>query len=80
MFDEIVGQIRKLHKKEQGFIPLHAPVFKGNEKKYVAETIDSTFVSSVLMTIGLQLIKNRMKQLQEVRNTRRELAMFFGNG
>jgi hypothetical protein len=40
----------------------------------------STFISSVLMTIGLQLIKNRMKQLQEVRNTRRELAMFFGNG
>ncbi len=29
------------------FIPLHAPVFKGNEKKYVLETIDSTFVSSV---------------------------------
>jgi hypothetical protein len=24
------------------------------------------------------LIKNRMKQLQEVRNTRKELAMFFG--
>src|SRR4051812_6264435 len=29
------------------FIPLHAPVFIGNEKKYVLETIDSTFVSSV---------------------------------
>ncbi len=29
------------------FIPLHAPVFKGNEKQYVLETIDSTFVSSV---------------------------------
>lgn len=29
------------------FIPLHAPVFIGNEKKYVMETIDSTFVSSV---------------------------------
>jgi aminotransferase in exopolysaccharide biosynthesis len=29
------------------FIPLHAPVFLGNEKKYVLETIDSTFVSSV---------------------------------
>ena len=30
-----------------GFIPLHVPKFKGNEKKYVLETIDSTFVSSV---------------------------------
>ena len=29
------------------FIPLHAPNFGGNEKKYVLETIDSTFVSSV---------------------------------
>lgn len=29
------------------FIPLHAPIFIGNEKKYVMETIDSTFVSSV---------------------------------
>lgn len=29
------------------FIPLHAPYFGGNEKKYIEETIDSTFVSSV---------------------------------
>ena len=29
------------------FIPLHAPIFIGNEKKYVMETIDSTIVSSV---------------------------------
>jgi perosamine synthetase len=28
-------------------IPLHAPVFNGNEKKYVIETIDSTYVSSI---------------------------------
>lgn len=29
------------------FVPLHAPRFSGNEKKYLNETIDSTFVSSV---------------------------------
>ena len=29
------------------FIPLHEPFFGGNEKKYVLDTIDSTFVSSV---------------------------------
>jgi len=29
------------------FIPLHAPVFPGREKEYVADTIESTFVSSV---------------------------------
>lgn len=28
-------------------IPLHAPVFRGNEQKYVVDTIASTFVSSV---------------------------------
>lgn len=31
----------------QEFIPLHVPTFAGNEKTYVMETIDSTFVSSV---------------------------------
>ncbi|EJV2652420.1 LegC family aminotransferase [Vibrio vulnificus] len=31
----------------QDFIPLHAPTFAGNEKAYVMETIESTFVSSV---------------------------------
>ena len=31
----------------QDFIPLHVPQFGGNEKKYLMDTIDSTFVSSV---------------------------------
>jgi len=31
----------------QEFIPLHEPRFCGNEKKYLLDTIDSTFVSSV---------------------------------
>lgn len=31
----------------QEFIPLHIPHFGGNEKKYLLDTIDSTFVSSV---------------------------------
>lgn len=31
----------------QEFVPLHEPRFIGNEKKYLNETIDSTFVSSV---------------------------------
>ena len=29
------------------FIPLHRPVFGGNEKQYVSDCIDSNFVSSV---------------------------------
>lgn len=46
MFDELIGVIRH-HYGSEGFIPLHAPVFRGNEKKYVNDAIDSTFVSSV---------------------------------
>lgn len=38
--------IRELYCTKE-FIPLHAPTFKGNEKNYVLQTIDSTFVSSV---------------------------------
>jgi dTDP-4-amino-4,6-dideoxygalactose transaminase len=28
-------------------VPLHRPVFEGNERRYLTETIDSNFVSSV---------------------------------
>ena len=37
----------KHHYGNKDFTPLHEPCFSGNEKKYVLETIDSTFVSSV---------------------------------
>ena len=37
----------KNHFGNKDFTPLHEPCFSGNEKKYVLETIDSTFVSSV---------------------------------
>ena len=47
MFKKTVDFIRELYGKPEGFIPLHAPVFQGNEKKYLQECIDSTFVSSV---------------------------------
>jgi aminotransferase in exopolysaccharide biosynthesis len=46
-FKEIIDFIRNLYQKPEGFIPLHAPVFNGNEKKYLEECIDTTFVSSV---------------------------------
>jgi len=46
-YKEIVQFIRTLYKQPTGIIPLHAPVFNGNEKKYLEECIDSTYVSSV---------------------------------
>lgn len=33
--------------KTEAFIPLHVPHFGGNEKQYLIDTIDTTFVSSV---------------------------------
>ena len=39
--------VRDLYKRKDGFIPLHVPIFRGKEKEYLLETIDSTFVSSV---------------------------------
>ena len=45
-FQPTVEFIKSQFKTEE-FIPLHVPHFGGNEKKYLMETIDSTFVSSV---------------------------------
>lgn len=45
-FEETIQFIKKLYKSEE-FIPLHAPVFIGNDREYVLDTIESTFVSSV---------------------------------
>lgn len=46
MFDALIGFVRDQYRTND-FIPLHAPIFEGNEKRYVLETVDSTFVSSV---------------------------------
>lgn len=46
MFDSLVRFVREYYRTND-FIPLHAPVFIGNEREYVADTIESTFVSSV---------------------------------
>jgi len=46
MFDDVVDFVRSIYGKE-GDIPLHSPLFIGNEKQYINECIDSTYVSSV---------------------------------
>lgn len=45
-YTSVVDFIRSVYKTDS-FIPLHEPRFLGNEKKYLNECIDSTFVSSV---------------------------------
>ena len=46
MYSEIVNFIRETFQTKE-FLPLHEPKFLGNEKKYLNDCIDSTFVSSV---------------------------------
>lgn len=46
MFDQFVRLVREIYQTDD-FIPLHEPRFAGNEKRYLSEVIDSTFVSSV---------------------------------
>jgi len=46
MFQETIEFIRT-HYESLDFIPLHEPYFAGNEKAYINECIDTTFVSSV---------------------------------
>ncbi len=43
---KLVNFIQKLYNTKE-FIPIHEPRFIGNEKKYLNDCIDSTFVSSV---------------------------------
>jgi len=46
LFNSIINFVKEQFPGKD-FILLHVPVFKGNEKAYVSDTIDSTFVSSV---------------------------------
>jgi aminotransferase in exopolysaccharide biosynthesis len=46
MFEKIVDFIKSLYPAENP-VPLHAPRFSGNEKKYLIDCIDTTYVSYV---------------------------------
>jgi len=46
MYKNVVDFIQETYQTKE-FLPLHEPRFIGNEKKYINDAIDSTFVSSV---------------------------------
>jgi aminotransferase in exopolysaccharide biosynthesis len=46
MFASLISFVRDQYRTDE-FIPLHAPVFCGQEREFVLDTINSTFVSSV---------------------------------
>lgn len=69
---EIIEVIREAF-STSGFIPLHEPRFRGNEKKYLEACIDSTFVSSV----G-EYVNRFEKDLATYLNARRAVAIVNG--
>ena len=67
-----ISFIREIY-QSQDFIPLHEPKFIGNEKKYVLDTIDSTFVSSV----GAYVDKFE-EMMTEITQTKKAVAVVNG--
>ncbi len=73
-YQKIVDFIRDLYEQPEGTIPLHAPVFQGREKEYLAECVDSTFVSSV----G-RFVEVFEKQMTEYTGARKAVACVNGS-
>lgn len=71
-FQETISFIQNYYESKE-FIPLHVPNFSGNEKKYVIDTIDSTFVSSV----G-GYVDNFEMRMQEITFTQKAVAVVNG--
>lgn len=72
MQTELIKLVRETYSTDE-FIPLHAPIFSGNEQKYVTETITSTFVSSV----G-KFVDEFEQNIQQVTGTARAVATVNG--
>ncbi len=73
MYNPTVQFIRETFNAPEEFVPLHAPWFGGNEKKYLLDTIDSTFVSSVGAYV------NRFEEMMaEITGAKHAIAMTNG--
>ena len=68
-----INFIRSKFKEKDKFIPLHIPSFIGNEKKYLEDCIDSTFVSSVGAYVDL--FEEKMSQFTQ---TKKSVAVVNG--
>lgn len=70
--EQLVDFIREIYKTKND-IPLHAPKFLGNEKKYVLDTLESTYVSSV----G-KFVDDFEKHIEKYTGTQRAVATVNG--
>jgi len=71
-FNDVTDYIKELYNTSE-FIPLHVPRFRGNEKKYLENCIDTTFVSSVGAYVDLFETK-----MAKVTNTKKAVAVVNG--
>jgi perosamine synthetase len=72
MDKDLINFIRTKFSSEE-FIPLHVPTFIGNEKKYLENCIDSTFVSSVGEYVNLF-----EEKLSKITQTKKTVAVVNG--
>jgi len=72
MHNKLVNFVQDIYQTKE-FIPLHAPTFTGNEKEYVNNTLDSTFVSSV----G-KYVDQFEQQIEEFTGTAKAIATVNG--
>tara|TARA_R110002050_G_C8949153_1_gene513198 strand:+ start:2368 stop:3510 length:1143 start_codon:yes stop_codon:yes gene_type:complete len=72
MDKELINFIRNKFSSEE-YIPLHVPTFIGNEKKYLENCIDSTFVSSVGEYVNLF-----EENLSKITQTKKAVAVVNG--
>lgn len=69
---EVIQFIQSIYNTQET-IPLHAPIFMGNEREYVMDTIESTFVSSVGAYV------DRAEQMMaEITQTQKAVAVVNG--
>jgi perosamine synthetase len=71
-FTRVIDFIKSLY-PAQGTIPLHEPRFTGNERRYVLDAIDSTFVSSVGAYVG-----RFEEMMQEITGAKYAIALVNG--
>lgn len=72
MHNKLVNFVQDIYQTKE-FIPLHAPMFAGNEKEYVNNTLESTFVSSV----G-KYVDQFEQQIEEFTGTAKAIATVNG--
>lgn len=49
---DLIDLIQEYYSRSK-FVPLHAPVLRGNEKKFINHAVDSSYVSSVGKYVNL---------------------------